>query len=86
MIRHTGLGPTPYACLRALATLVKSGAVTLGGHRSGKIYGQLNCQAGKRMKPKNRVFFGDETEAIEQDYRPCAVCLPVKYKAWRQGR
>ena len=86
MIRHTDLGPTPYACLRALVTLVKSGSITLGGHRLSKIYGRLDCRAGKRMKPENRLFFRNQTEAIEQRFRPCAVCLPVKYKAWREGR
>lgn len=83
MIRHLDLGPTRYGQLRILVTLVKSRAITLGGHRPGKIYGQLNCWAGKRMNSENRVFFRDETEAIAQGYRPCAVCMPKAYKVWR---
>jgi methylphosphotriester-DNA--protein-cysteine methyltransferase len=83
MIRHLDLGPTPFGQLRALVKLVKSRGITLGGHRPSKIYGQLNCRAGKCMKPENRVFFRDETEAVEQGYRPCAVCMPKAYKAWK---
>jgi methylphosphotriester-DNA--protein-cysteine methyltransferase len=30
---------------------------------------------------KNRVFFADEATAIAAGYRPCATCLPGKYKA-----
>lgn len=83
MIRHLDLGPTPFGQLRVLVKLVKNGGITLGGHRPGKIYGQFNCRTGKRMKPENRVFFQDETEAIAQGYRPCAVCMPKAYKAWK---
>lgn len=83
MICHLDLGPTPFGQLRILVTLVKRGAITLGGHRPGKIYGRLNCRAGRRMKSQNRVFFLDETEAIAQGYRPCAVCMPKAYKAWK---
>jgi hypothetical protein len=83
MIRHTALGPTRIAQLRSLVTLVKSKAITLGGHRPGKIYGTLTCRAGKRMKPENRVFFQDETEAIALGYRPCAVCMRKTYNGWR---
>ncbi|MFD2933124.1 Ada metal-binding domain-containing protein [Spirosoma flavum] len=84
MIRHTDLGTTPFAQLRALGKLVKSKAITIGGHRPGKIYGLLTCRSGKRIKSANRVFFRDETEAISQGFRPCAVCLPIAYKAWKQ--
>jgi methylphosphotriester-DNA--protein-cysteine methyltransferase len=35
------------------------------------------------MKVENRVFFRDETEAKQQRYRPCAVCLPKQYRAWK---
>ncbi|WP_461104404.1 Ada metal-binding domain-containing protein [Spirosoma koreense] len=83
MIRHTELGPIPYARLRALSRLVKTGAIMLGGHRPGKIYGRLDCRAGKRMKVENRVFFRNESEAVELGYRPCAVCLPEAYKLYR---
>ncbi len=83
MIHHTDLGKTPFSRLRAVTGLVRSGEITLGGHRPGKVYGQLTCRAGKRMKPENRVFFRDKTEAVEQGYRPCAVCMPTAYQTWR---
>ena len=83
-IHHLALGEMPFARLRALAGLVRSGAVNFGGNGPGRIYGRLDCRAGKRMNPRNRVFFRDETEALAQGFRPCAVCLPEKYKAWKQ--
>ena len=83
MIRHTDLGVMPFFRLRVLVTLIQQNKISLGGHRPGKIYGTLTCRTGKRMKPENRVFFRDELEALEQGYRPCAVCLPEKYKVWR---
>lgn len=85
MIRHTNLGKTHFARLRSLAGLIRKGEITFGGHRPGKIYGQFDCRAGKRMKPENRVFFRDEAEAIERGYRPCAVCLPESYELWKNG-
>lgn len=86
MIRHLALGETSYGCLRALATLVKKGVITLGGHHTSKLYGRLDCRAGKRMKAENRIFFQNETEAIAFGYRPCAVCLPKEYKLWKASQ
>jgi hypothetical protein len=83
MIRHTDLGSSSFAQRRKLTGLIHHGLITLGGNRPGKIYGRLDCRAGKRMKPENRVFFRNETEAFELGYRPCAVCLPGAYKAWK---
>jgi len=31
----------------------------------------------------NRVFFADEDTARAAGYRPCAVCLPDRYRSWR---
>ncbi|RYF77123.1 MAG: metal-binding protein [Cytophagaceae bacterium] len=84
MIRQTGLGSTRFAQLRALVRFIQGGAVTLGGHRTGKLYGQLNCRAGKRMDAHNRVFFQDEAAAVAAGFRPCAVCLPEAYKSWKR--
>jgi len=57
---------------------------TLGGHRAGKIYGPAALAAIARGGyAKNRVFFPDEATAIAAGYRPCATCLPKKYKAWK---
>lgn len=83
MIRHLDLGITDFARNRKLVALIHAGQISLGGHRPGKIYGRLDCRAGKRMKVENRVFFRDETEAKQQDYRPCALCLPKQYRAWK---
>jgi methylphosphotriester-DNA--protein-cysteine methyltransferase len=61
---------------------------TLGGHRRNKIYGRLDCAGAARWIAKGhyvkqRVFFADEAMAIAAGYRPCAGCLPEKYKAWK---
>ena len=32
---------------------------------------------------RQRVFFADEATAIAAGYRPCAVCLPDEYRAWK---
>lgn len=83
MTPHTDLGLTRFARLRALVPLIRGGEITLGGHRPGKLYGRLDCRAGKRMNDENRVFFRDKTEAVEQGYRPCAVCMPIAYRTWK---
>lgn len=64
---------------------------TLGGNRHGKLYGRLDCRAALRatargVYAKYRVFFADEQTAIAAGYRPCAVCLPEKYKAWKANQ
>jgi methylphosphotriester-DNA--protein-cysteine methyltransferase len=33
-----------------------------------------------------RVFFLDERQARAAGYRPCAVCLPDKYRAWKKNK
>lgn len=60
----------------------------LGGHRRQKGYGRLDCPSatrwiGKGHYVKHRVFFGDEDTAIAAGYRPCAVCMPEVYRAWK---
>ncbi|MEI3605330.1 Ada metal-binding domain-containing protein [Pseudogracilibacillus sp. SE30717A] len=60
----------------------------LGGHKKGKIYGNLNCKSASRAIEKGdykteRVFFRDEKTAINAGYRPCAVCMPEKYHKWK---
>ena len=64
---------------------------TLGGHRRNKLYGQLDCPSALRWLAKghivrHRVFFADEETAIAAGYRPCAVCLPAEYKAWKTAQ
>jgi hypothetical protein len=63
----------------------------LGGHRPSRIYGQLDCRAARAAIARggyvaDRVFFADESTAIAAGYRPCAVCMPDEYRAWREGR
>lgn len=62
----------------------------LGGHRAGRIYGRLDCPSALRAIARggyvaNRVFFADEETARAAGFRPCAVCLPDRYAAWRRA-
>ncbi|HVI48732.1 MAG TPA: Ada metal-binding domain-containing protein [Chitinophaga sp.] len=84
MYHHTELGNSAEERGKRVRSLIRTGGVTLGGHRPSKIYGLLTCKAGKRMKPDNRMFFRDEQEALVAGYRPCGACLPEKYKVWKQ--
>ncbi len=64
---------------------------TLGGQRGGKLYGLLTCRAARQAIArggyvKNRVFFLDEATAIQAGYRPCGVCLPQAYAAWKAAQ
>lgn len=61
---------------------------TLGGHRKLKGYGRLDCPSAlvwiaKGHYVRHRVFFADEATAIAAGYRPCARCLPDRYRLWR---
>ena len=61
----------------------------LGGHRRSRIFGRLDCPTARRAIARggyvrHRVFFADEATAIAAGYRPCAVCLPEEYQAWKQ--
>jgi hypothetical protein len=77
MLRHAELSPGE------LLGLLRRGAITLAGHRRGRIYGRLDCPSGRRMRREQRVFFADEAEALALGYRPCGRCLPLAYRAWR---
>jgi hypothetical protein len=61
---------------------------TIGGHRGGRIYGRFDCRAALQAIArggyvKHRVFFLDEATAVAAGYRPCGVCMPEKYAAWK---
>lgn len=63
----------------------------LGGYRRQKIYGRLDCRNARRWIAKgeyvrHRVFFKDEETAIKAGYRPCAICMPEEYAAWKKSR
>lgn len=60
-----------------------------GGYKRGKIYGRLDCPSALRAIArggyvKHRVFFANEETALAAGYRPCAVCMPDKYKEWKR--
>ncbi len=65
----------------------------LGGHRSQKLYGQLDCWSALKalQRPtaetykKNRVFFPDERTALAAGYRPCSKCMKAHYDMWKAG-
>jgi methylphosphotriester-DNA--protein-cysteine methyltransferase len=64
---------------------------TLGGHRGTRLYGRLDCPAALRAIARGgyvnqRVFFRDERQARAAGFRPCAVCLPQKYRAWKNRK
>jgi methylphosphotriester-DNA--protein-cysteine methyltransferase len=64
-------------------------AGSLGGHRRSRIYGRLDCPSALRAIARggytsNRVFFADEVTGRAAGYRPCAICLPGPYAAWRR--
>ena len=71
---------------RKLKSLIERGAIKFGGNKPLKIYGNLSCKSGKRMKKENRVFFQLETEAIDTGYRPCGHCMRDEYQHWKTGR
>ena len=78
MIQHTSLGDTAFKRSRHLKILLDKGEISFAGNARLKIYGILTCSSGKKMKPKNRVFFKLEAEAIELGYRPCGHCMRSK--------
>ncbi|WP_335935046.1 Ada metal-binding domain-containing protein [Streptomyces sp. PTD5-9] len=64
---------------------------TYGGHRRGRLYGRLDCPSARRAVAaggyvRHRVFFADEATALTAGYRPCAVCLPERYRQWKSLR
>jgi methylphosphotriester-DNA--protein-cysteine methyltransferase len=61
---------------------------TIGGHRGTRIFGRLDCPAARRAIDRGgyvnyRVFFADVAIATRAGYRPCAVCMPDAYRAWK---
>jgi methylphosphotriester-DNA--protein-cysteine methyltransferase len=61
---------------------------TVAGHRGTRIYGRLDCPSALRSIANGgyvtyRVFFTTEADAVAAGYRPCAVCMPARYRAWK---
>lgn len=81
--------PRPYELVGADGRPYRSSRPgRLGGHRRLRIYGRLDCPSARRWLARghyarHRVFFADEETAVAAGYRPCAVCLPDAYAAWR---
>lgn len=82
-LKHIDLGKSNFERSRNLFLKIKLGEIALGGNLKLKIFGCLDCRAGKRMKMENRVFFQNAKEAISLGYRPCAVCMRSKYLIWK---
>lgn len=76
MIKHAEINDSD------LRSKIKLKVVCLGGNQKLKIYGTLQCRSGKRLKRENRVFFTSESEAIENNFRPCGHCMKTEYKKW----
>jgi methylphosphotriester-DNA--protein-cysteine methyltransferase len=62
-----------------------------GGYKLAKIYGRLDCTSALRAITRGgyvryRVFFADEAAAIAAGYRPCGVCCPSRYSAWKAAQ
>jgi hypothetical protein len=78
-----------YLLLGAAGQPYRSAAAgAFGGHRGAKLYGRLDCPSARRAieaggYAASRVFFADEQTAIAAGYRPCAICLPAAYQAWK---
>jgi methylphosphotriester-DNA--protein-cysteine methyltransferase len=83
MIAHSELGDTAFKRSRRLMVSINTGEIQFAGNSKLKIYGALGCASGKRMKTANRVFFGSETEAKNNGYRPCGHCMRKAYSKWK---
>ena len=70
---------------KALRSYIRKRIITMAGNRRLKIYGKLNCRSGKKMKRGNRVFLASVDDAETNGFRPCGHCMPVAYKAWKDG-
>jgi methylphosphotriester-DNA--protein-cysteine methyltransferase len=64
-------------------SLIRKGAIRLGGNKKLRIYGKLDCVSGMKMQRKNRIFFSDSREAESLHFRPCAHCMRDQYQQWK---
>jgi methylphosphotriester-DNA--protein-cysteine methyltransferase len=74
MIRHNDITD------EELRRQIKHEQIAFAGNIRLKIYGKLHCRSGKRMKKENRVFFINEGEAIENNFRACKHCMRNRYQ------
>jgi methylphosphotriester-DNA--protein-cysteine methyltransferase len=68
---------------KEIRNFIRKGAITYAGNAPDKIYGTLSCWSGKKMKIENRVFFENQSEALDAGFRPCGHCLHDRYAKWR---
>jgi hypothetical protein len=86
---HAASGNRQYTLLDAdRRPYLSSTPGQFGGHRKNTIYGRLDCPSARRAISTSgyvahRVFFADEPTAAAAGYRPCAVCMPAAYQAWK---
>lgn len=57
-------------------TAARNDSKGLQGCLTTRIYCRVDCPAGKRMKPENRVYFSSHEKARANGYRACKVCKP----------
>ncbi|MGO4821282.1 MULTISPECIES: Ada metal-binding domain-containing protein [unclassified Flavobacterium] len=76
MITHNQITDTD------LQSKIRTQKITFAGNSKLKIYGTLHCKSGKRLKRENRVFFSDEDQAIQNNFRPCGHCIKTQYQQW----
>ena len=86
----TNESPRRYRLLAADGSSYESTELgKLGGNRSLRIYGSLECWSAKNALKlgyaKNRVFFADKQTAISAGYRPCGHCMLEDYRTWKRG-
>ena len=79
MIRHDMIDEA------ALHRMIRDGRLTFAGNRRLKIFGRLDCRAGRRLARRNRVFFANRSEAEGLGYRPCARCVRAGYDVWKSA-
>ena len=77
MIRHEDIDDA------ALHRMIRDGRLTFAGNRRRRIFGRLDCRAGRRLARTNRVFIASRGEAERCGYRPCARCLRAAYEVWK---
>jgi hypothetical protein len=86
--RGSQLTARRYRLTSADGTTVESDvAGTLGGNRTLRIYGRLDCPSARRALPRgyaqHRVFFADAVTAQAAGYRPCGACMRREYNVWK---
>ena len=67
---------TSAAIILALILPTIALAATYVGNRSSCVFHYQGCQAERKMKPQNKIFFSSRTEAVAYGMRSCGICRP----------